>query len=146
MNIAIIGSAPRKDGSRNGFPVEKRHWVGQLVQALHFKTRGHAVIVSGGADGPDTWAVEAARQLNMSVEVLDADWKRYGKQAGPMRNSQIAATCHALVAFWDCESKGTHDCFLKAIKLNKCVFIVGPTAEFEADRVATMIVNSKHLI
>lgn len=33
----------------------------------------------------------------------------YGKSAGYKRNSEMAEIADALIAFWDCSSKGTKD-------------------------------------
>lgn len=47
-----------------------------------------------------------------------ADWKRYGKAAGPIRNSQMLEYVKQenplVVAFWDGESHGTRDTINKA--------------------------------
>lgn len=49
-------------------------------------------IVEGGADGVDTIAKEVSLELGYSVtefKVTRADWGRYGKGAGPMRNKKM---------------------------------------------------------
>ncbi|MFD1444284.1 hypothetical protein [Thermoactinomyces vulgaris] len=38
-----------------------------------------------------------------------AEWKKYGKKAGPLRNAKMAENADALVAFWDGKSRGTKD-------------------------------------
>lgn len=66
-----------------------------------------ATVVSGGAKGADRageeWAV--ARKINMIR--FPADWKRYGKAAGMIRNQWMAWYASHLVAFWDGQSPGT---------------------------------------
>ena len=47
-------------------------------------------IVQGGARGADALARRWAIQCGIPVRTFDADWTRYGKRAGPMRNRQMA--------------------------------------------------------
>ena len=39
---------------------------------------------------------------------MPADWNKYGKRAGYLRNADMAKEAHALIAFWDGKSKGTN--------------------------------------
>ena len=52
-------------------------------------TRPITCIVHGGAKGADTLAGQWAQSRNVSVEVYPAEWKKYGKAAGPMRNKRM---------------------------------------------------------
>lgn len=65
------------------------------------------VIVSGCARGADTLALRYASENVLNVEEYPADWEKYGKKAGYLRNAQMAEVSDALIAFWDGESKGT---------------------------------------
>lgn len=47
------------------------------------------VIIEGEARGADTLARMWAEQNNVTVEAYPADWKHYGKAAGPIRNKQM---------------------------------------------------------
>ena len=67
----------------------------------------HLEIVSGGARGADRMGELLALENNLKLTVFPADWDRYGKRAGYMRNQQMAQYADALLAFWDGESKGT---------------------------------------
>lgn len=64
-------------------------------------------VVSGGAKGPDTMAIEWATIYNKSVKVFMAEWDRLGRRAGPIRNAEMSIYADALVAFWDGQSVGT---------------------------------------
>lgn len=67
-------------------------------------------IVSGGARGADSLAEKFAREYNKKLIVYRADWNRYGKGAGFIRNATIINACDYCVAFWDGQSHGTkHD-------------------------------------
>jgi hypothetical protein len=67
-------------------------------------------IVSGGAKGADALAERYAREvLKIEPTVFRADWKRWGKRAGPLRNQKIWEYADQGIAFWDGFSPGTKD-------------------------------------
>lgn len=67
-------------------------------------------IVSGGAKGADSLAERYAEQNKITKKIFPADWNRYGKRAGFMRNVDIIDRCDVCICFWDGESHGTkHD-------------------------------------
>lgn len=47
------------------------------------------LVISGGAVGADTWAAWWARQRGYPLKVFPADWARWGKRAGRIRNQQM---------------------------------------------------------
>lgn len=53
------------------------------------ETDGIAAIAHGGAPGADSEAGEWAKQNRKPVTVYRADWKRWGKAAGPTRNQKM---------------------------------------------------------
>lgn len=65
------------------------------------------VIVSGGAKGADKLGELWAQRRGVTLRVVPADWDAHGKQAGFIRNRQMAEIAHLVVAFWDQKSKGT---------------------------------------
>jgi len=65
------------------------------------------VVVSGAAQGVDTWAEEAAEAAGIETLIFHADWDGLGRRAGPVRNERIIAAADEVVAFWDGESWGT---------------------------------------
>lgn len=73
----------------------------------HFRETDNIEIVSGGARGVDNMAEKWARSRGIFCEVYPANWKRFGKRAGMMRNAQMAEVGDELVAIWDGESRGT---------------------------------------
>lgn len=64
-------------------------------------------IVCGGARGADQLGYEFAQKMMVKVYLMEADWDRYGKRAGFMRNEDMGRFADGLVAFWDNKSKGT---------------------------------------
>ncbi|MBR6510506.1 MAG: hypothetical protein IKT38_07870, partial [Clostridia bacterium] len=57
------------------------------------------------------------------VEKYLADWEKYGKSAGPIRNKQMAEVSDYVICFWDEKSKGTKSMIDYAKKLNKPIKI-----------------------
>ncbi len=57
------------------------------------------VIVSGGASGADAIGERYADENGFKVEKHSADWKKYGKSAGPKRNKQMAEVCDYVICF-----------------------------------------------
>lgn len=51
--------------------------------------RDNITIIHGGANGADKIAGEVARSRGVKVEVHPADWNRYGKRAGMVRNEEM---------------------------------------------------------
>jgi len=112
--VAVVGSRDYPD----------REAVGRYMGEIAL-TAWDSVIVSGGAKGPDSWAVADAEELGLHAEVFLADWPTHGKAAGFMRNTQIVERCDRVVAFWDGKSRGTLDTIQKAVKAGKPVLILG---------------------
>jgi len=50
---------------------------------------GELLIVEGGATGADSLAREWAVATKSHVEQFKADWTRYGRSAGPIRNQRM---------------------------------------------------------
>lgn len=60
------------------------------VREILEKTHELPVLVHGGATGADTGAARVGQQLlNLPTEVHRADWKKYGRAAGPIRNKEM---------------------------------------------------------
>ena len=68
----------------------------------------NVVIVSGGAKGADKIGEEYAARNDLDCVVYKANWGKYGKQAGIIRNGEMAKNADCLLAFWDGESRGTY--------------------------------------
>jgi|AntRauTorckE6833_2_1112554.scaffolds.fasta_scaffold00137_38 hypothetical protein len=64
-------------------------------------------VVSGGAKGADALGERYAVDNNYPIKKFPADWNKYGKGAGPIRNEQMADYADGLIAFWDQKSRGT---------------------------------------
>ena len=63
----------------------------QITATLLQASAGHpvALLLHGGARGADRLIDHAARSLAWPVEVIPAEWGRYGRAAGPLRNGLL---------------------------------------------------------
>lgn len=82
---------------------ELRH-IYDAVKASGFSP---SVVISGTCRGPDRFGEEWAKANGVPIERFPADWNQYGKQAGYIRNVDMACHAEALIAVWDGESNGT---------------------------------------
>jgi hypothetical protein len=74
-------------------------------------------IVSGGARGVDSWGAAWAKEhCDLPPIIFKAEWDKYPKVAGFLRNTTIVENCDIVLAFWDGQSTGTVDTITKAIE------------------------------
>jgi hypothetical protein len=64
-------------------------------------------VVSGTARGADRLGERWAKENNILLKRFPADWDRWGKMAGMLRNADMAKYGNALLALWDGVSRGT---------------------------------------
>lgn len=66
------------------------------------------VIISGGARGADSLGEQYAKEKGYDLKVVPAQWDKYGKRAGYLRNNKMAEIGNACIAFLtDAECKRT---------------------------------------
>lgn len=100
------------------------------VQEIVETTQKNPIIVHGGATGADTEAARSGQHLfHLQAEVHRADWKKYGRAAGPIRNKQMVELGADLcLAFPDHPkgqgSRGTWNCIGMAHQAGIPVFVV----------------------
>ena len=79
-------------------------------------------VCHGGASGADALAGEACRERGYKPTVFYAQWRRYGRSAGPIRNREMLLEFKPTMvyAFHDDleNSKGTKDMVRIALKAN----------------------------
>lgn len=68
---------------------------------------GDIEIVSGGCRGADILGENYAKDNGLTVKRFPADWDKYGKGAGYVRNKAMAEYGTHLIALWDGVSRGT---------------------------------------
>ena len=116
MHIIIAGCRDFNDYS----VVEKEmmNYIGKFIGKLEIE------IISGGAPGADALGERFAKEHGLPLRVVPADWKTYGRSAGPRRNEQMARMAGTLVAFWDGKSRGTKNMIEAARKHGLCVKVI----------------------
>lgn len=94
---------------------------------LQLLDKSQVEIVSGGAKGADSLGERYAREFGYKLKRFPADWNKYGKAAGPIRNKEMALYAAevkgVLVAFWDGSSRGTYDMITRAEEYGLEVYI-----------------------
>ena len=116
MHIIIAGCRDFSDYS----VVEKEvmDFIGKYIGKIEIE------IISGGATGADALGERFAKEHGLPLKVVHADWKKYGRSAGPRRNEQMARMAGTLIAFWDGKSRGTKNMIDTAKKLGLRVKVV----------------------
>jgi hypothetical protein len=66
-------------------------------------------ILSGACRGPDLLGEKWAGIKGIPVKRFPAEWNKYGKAAGMIRNKEMIDEADELISFWDGESRGTKD-------------------------------------
>ena len=102
-------------GSRNYSQEFEEYIFEKLDLFLDSHPRGSIeVIISGGAKGADSIARKWANERGFELVEYHANWGKYGRSAGPRRNTLIVNDCTHLVAFPLTGSRGTWDSVRKA--------------------------------
>lgn len=91
----------------------------ECMKALYYEM-GYDTLIEGEARGADKIAANCAHYLGMAVLDFPADWEKFGKAAGPIRNQRMLTVGKPdlVVAFHNNieESRGTKDMINKAKK------------------------------
>jgi hypothetical protein len=115
MKLAIVGSRTFSNYAELVRCINLNYDISQITD-----------IISGGAKGADSLAEIFAKENNINLIVFKADWDKYGKRAGFIRNCDIIDACDSCIAFWDGHSAGTkHDielCRKKGKECKICLF------------------------
>lgn len=97
-----------------------RHWrlKKPIFERLRKLPEG-STVCQGGAKGADTVARDAAKELGLRHITYRADWAKYGKRAGPIRNKLMLDDFkpELVLAYPIADSKGTWDMVNRANRL-----------------------------
>ena len=66
-----------------------RNWTNKDLIKLWIQELKPHIIIHGAAKGADKLAGEIANELGITVSEFPADWNKFGKSAGPIRNLQM---------------------------------------------------------
>ena len=95
----------------------------RMDDLLNYKKDG-ITVVCGEARGADSLGRRYAEERGYQIASFPADWSKYHKQAGYIRNVEMANNADALAAFWDGKSRGTKHMIETARKFGLQVKII----------------------
>jgi hypothetical protein len=131
IRIIIAGSRTFDDYKK--LKTESFRIIRDLAQKLTGKStidKKLLTIISGMADGADQLGVKFATEFELKLKEYPANWDRYGRRAGYMRNVDMAKFATeegvdgVLIAFWDGQSKGTKHMIDTARKMNIETYVI----------------------
>jgi hypothetical protein len=96
----------------------------ETLEFIGDNTPENTTIISGLAKGADTLGCEFARKYGFELRGFAAEWNKFGRSAGIMRNKLMAKNADSLIAFWDGKSKGTMHMIDYAYSLNLNIKVV----------------------
>lgn len=108
IHLAVVGS--RHYGNPQSFPDEHESHYEDFAQKLDewADTNGTPTqVISGGAPGVDTMSERWAEERGIDHKVHPAEWRKYGRRAGPIRNQFIHDDATHGMAFMAPNSRGT---------------------------------------
>jgi len=103
VSIAGSGGAPAPGREPDSETSQVKGGVG----VPFLRGRRIDAVLCGGARGVDALGERCAEERGIKVEYHRADWVKYGRAAGAVRNGEMAKYADGLVAVWDGESRGT---------------------------------------
>jgi hypothetical protein len=96
--------------------------LNQNLDKLHSEL-SFTALIHGDASDADRLAGQWAESKGIAVEAHPADWKKFGRAAGPIRNQQLLAEKPGLLVAFP-GGKGTADMVAKAKKAGLNVVVV----------------------
>jgi CRISPR/Cas system CSM-associated protein Csm4 (group 5 of RAMP superfamily) len=120
LNILIAGGRDFDDYAL------LKSFIKDIIKEIDYDT---ITIISGMARGADMLGVRFAEENNYQLKKFPAQWNKYGKMAGFIRNKQMLNylvnekdEC-IVIAFWDGKSKGTGHTIETAKEMNIQCFV-----------------------
>lgn len=106
-----------------------RSWTNhRIIQEYIHSLPESVTIITGGAKGADSIAHEIAKRAGLQTKVYLADWNKYGRGAGMIRNKEMIADADMVCCFWDGESTGTKntiDLAINALHIKRITIVKG---------------------
>jgi hypothetical protein len=126
-NVIIAGSRKFSnfgiENYEDWFDQESKSKIYDILDLL-IKSHPHPIgkVISGCCWGIDKLGEEWAEKNGIEVIKMPAEWKKLGKSAGPIRNSQMAEIADSLICLYDKKgSSGSEDMIRKMKNLKKIV-------------------------
>jgi len=105
-----------------GRDYDARFFLYSFLDAVHFVHGPIDVLINGGARGADTLAREWADHREIFVETYMAEWAKFGKAAGYIRNAKMLNSGNPGMVVCFPGGKGTAN--MKRIAEGACVSVV----------------------
>lgn len=105
--LLVCGSRTIRDTTYIQGPTQ---WAKDQIEAYwHWNLAGYAdlTMIEGAAKGIDTIAKEYAQENDWKIEEYPAEWDKYGKSAGYIRNELMVKAADEVLILWDGSSRGT---------------------------------------
>ena len=102
-----------------------------------------SAVISGTATGVDKLGERYAEDHDLCLIRIPANWKKYGKAAGPLRNIDMAKICDSAIIIWDGHSKGTYHMYMEMKKVCKPYYFVNLSNEAVLGMEQFMIIPDK---
>jgi hypothetical protein len=98
--------------------------ISEVSEVVCGMARG--IDLAGREFAAEDWRQDYPQCSSSPIPVAEfpADWDKYGKGAGHIRNKQMAEYADALLLIWDGESRGSSNMKENMLKLNKPVYEV----------------------
>jgi hypothetical protein len=133
MKTVIFGS--RKIAPYKGAPKEERRlidpqeilWIFSILDSYHLHRAPHypaiTEVVTGMAQGADCAGFAWGSCMMLPIKAFYPDWKKHGKKAGFLRNTEMALYADRGICFYDGYSNGTKHMLGEMKRLNKHVIV-----------------------
>lgn len=111
----------------NDYPlleIEVKKFIVEMAQGKKLNRFRDLTIISGNAIGADRLGEQFATENWIGIENYPADWDKYGKAAGPIRNEEMAKNATHCIVFWDGKSRGTKNMIENAQKYKLVLKII----------------------
>ncbi|KKN90043.1 hypothetical protein LCGC14_0231560 [marine sediment metagenome] len=112
MKVIIAGGRDFQPSEYRVFSWSTGHRDAHKVLDLLHKHMKITEVVCGGAKGADSFGKVWAEENSIPVKMFMANWGRFGRGAGPIRNKAMADCADALIAFPG--DRGTRDMLERA--------------------------------
>jgi hypothetical protein len=89
-------------GSRTWWPTVEV--IAAVTEHLHLYP---TEVVCGMAPGADMAGYNWAKTVGVPIKEMPANWERFGKKAGPLRNQEMGLYADGALVFWDESSPGS---------------------------------------
>lgn len=130
MLYRIIVAGGRDFNNKELLTLKLTDWIINLYLSRDWSDEAVSIeFISGNASGADKLGEEFAKEYLYPLKLFPAEWNKYGKAAGPIRNKQMAEYASesdkgVLFAFWDGKSRGTKNMIDNATQLGLEIYIV----------------------